>query len=494
MSYDPSIALGALLRSTPDYVFFHDREGRYVYVSDAAAASLGRTAESMIGRTIRDLGIPDELAATFHAERLAVMETRRTIRGETTYGGMILDYQISPLVADDEVLGVVVITHDVTEPRRASAALRESETKFSTAFGRSPLALTITSVDDGTLVDVNEGFVRLSGYTREEAIGRTPEALGLWVEPQVRAERFRRMRAGERVPDIEAQFRLKDGIVLIGLVGSALVEINGRACVLTSVADITARKHAEQAKDDFLTTLSHELRTPLTSAYGWAKLLRKTREPELLENGLRAIEESLVAQIRLIDDLLDVSRIAAGKTHVDLQPLELGEVVRFALDLIRPEAEARKLALRLAAQPSTFILGDAGRLRQVVWNVLSNAVKFTPAGGTVDVAVRQRDGAAEIVVRDTGEGIDPKFLPYVFDRFRQADSSTSRTHGGLGIGLSIVASIVEAHHGTVRAESEGPMRGATFTISLPLTLSAGLPLLPLPGSVSPLPLRGRGTG
>ena len=479
MPYDPSTALGALLRSTPDYVFFHDREGRYVYVSDAAAASLGRTAESMIGLGVADLGIPDELAAPFHAERLTVMETRRTLRGEATYGGMLLDYQISPLVVNDEVLGVIVITHDVTEQRRAAAALRESETKFSIAFGRSPLALTITSVDEGTLVDVNEGFVRLSGYTREEAIGRTPEALGLWVNPQVRAERFRRMRAGERVPDIEAEFRLKDGSVLIGLVGSALVEINGRACVLTSVADITLRKQAEEAKDQFLATLSHELRTPLTAAYGWAKLLRKTREPELLENGLRAIEESLVTQIRLIDDLLDVSRIAAGKTIVDLQPIELGEVVQSVVDMIRPAATAKKLALRFEAQPSTFILGDPARLRQVVWNILSNAVKFTRAGGTVDVALRQREGRAEIVVRDTGEGIDAGFLPHVFDRFRQADSSSSRSHGGLGIGLSIVASIVEAHQGSVRAESDGRMRGATFTVSLPLLLATTSPRLPV---------------
>jgi PAS domain S-box-containing protein len=467
MDRDPATALHALLHSTPDLVFVHDRDGRYLYVSDAAAASLGQAPESMIGHTIADLGISDELSASFHAERREVMETRRTIRGETSYGGLVLDYHMAPMMDGEDVAGVVVITHDVTDQRRAEAALRESETKFSIAFERSPLALTITSVEDGTLVDVNDGFVRLSGYTREEAVGRTPEALGLWVDPQVRAERFRRMLAGERVPDIETRFRVKNDVMLTGMVGSALVEINGRACVLSSVIDITERKRAEQAKDDFLATLSHELRTPLTSAYGWVKLLGRTNDPELLETGLRAIEQSLATQIRLTEDLLDVSRIAAGKTTVELKPLDVAEVVQSAVEMVRPTAEAKGIAMHVETQPSTYVLGDAERLEQVVSNLLSNAVKFTPSGGSVDVELRQHDGQAEVVVRDTGIGIDAAFLPYVFDRFRQADSSTSRTHSGLGIGLAIVASLVEAHHGSVRAESEGPMRGATFTVMLP---------------------------
>ncbi|HYC94041.1 MAG TPA: PAS domain S-box protein [Thermoanaerobaculia bacterium] len=599
MAYDPATALGALLSCTSDYLFFHDREGRYTYVSDAAAKSLGRTPESMLGLTTTDLGIPEELSADFHAQRRRVMETRSSYRGQTSYGELALEYQISPLIVNGEVAGTIVITHDVTEQRRAEAALRESETKFSTAFERSPLALTITSVDDGTLVNVNEGFVQMSGYPREEAVGRTPDSLGLWLDPQVRAERFRRMLAGEQVPNVEARFRIKDGTELIGVVGSALVEINGRRCVLSSVIDITERKraeetvrrsearirefadtapamlwttdpdgfctyisrgwleftgqrrsqalglgwveavhpddrqaaaeaftranqtreafeldyrvrradgeyrwtidagrprfdadgeflghigsviditdrkHAEQAKDEFLATLSHELRTPLTSAYGWVKLLGRTREPELVENGLRAIEESLVAQIRLIDDLLDVSRIAAGKTTVDLQPLELADVVHAAVEMVRHSADAKRIALQVDAQPS-FVRGDAARLKQVVGNVLSNAVKFTPSGGAVEVTLRQHEGNAEIVVRDTGDGIDPKFLPFVFDRFRQADSSTSRSYGGLGIGLSIVASLVEAHHGSVRAESDGLNKGSTFTVTLPLLWSGGL--------------------
>ncbi len=597
MTFDPTVALGALLRSTPDYIFFHDREGRYTYVSDAAAKALGRTPESMIGRTIAGLGVPDEASARFRSEQAEVLASRRAIRNETTYGPLVIDYVIAPLIVNDELLGTIVVSHDITEQRRAEVALRESETKWATAFGRSPLSLTITDVENGTLVDVNEGFITLSGYSREEAVGRTPEQLGLWVDPVVRADRFRRMLAGERVPDVEAVFRVKHGVELIGMVGSALVEINGRQCVLSSVVDITERKRieekvrrsearfrefadsapamlwiseqsgqctfisrgwleftgqteaealgtgwlaavhpddrdtardtflrghaeerafeidfrvrradgeyrwainsarprfdaghaflghigsviditdrklAEQAKDEFLATLSHELRTPLTSAYGWVKLLGRTRDPELLDNGLRAIEESLVTQIRLIDDLLDVSRIAAGKTSVELQPIDLAEVVQSAIGMVRPTAEAKGLELRVDMQPATFVLGDAGRLRQVIWNLLANAVKFT-FEGTVSLTLTRSGDHAVLQVRDTGQGIDAKFLPHVFDRFRQADSSMSRSYGGLGIGLAIVASLVEAHRGTVRADSDGAGKGATFTVTLPLLTTA----------------------
>ena len=504
------------------------------------------------------------------------------------------DYLVKPFGARELLARVDAHLRLAQVRREAQRAVRESEKKFSTAFEHSPLALVITSLDDGTLVEVNEGFVRLSGYSREECIGRSPDELGLWIQPEVRAERFRRLRAGEAVPDIEARFRIRNGQELIGFIGSALVDINGRACVLSSVADITERKraeealrasearfrefadtapamlfitepdgrcsfisrgwheftgqtdedalgfgwtnalhaddadvvrdtflemnarhepfsmdhrirradgeyrwaiasarprftndgeflgyvgsviditdrkHAEQAKDEFLATLSHELRTPLTSGFGWVKLLGKARDPELLETGLHAIEESFFNQMRLIDDLLDVSRIAAGKMHLEIQPLDLGTVVDDAVDMVRPAAEAKGVELRVHPEAVLPVRGDAARLKQVFWNLLSNAIKFTPAGGRVDIAVRTRDGAAEVAVRDSGQGIDPKFLPHVFGRFRQADASTTRAHGGLGIGLAIVASLVEAHEGTVRAESDGLDQGATFTVTLPL--------------------------
>ncbi len=378
------------------------------------------------------------------------------------------DYLVKPFSAKELLARVEGHLRLHRLRRDAEEAMRASQEKFSTAFDRSPLALTITSLDDGRLIEVNEAFVRLSGYSREEAIGRTPIELNLWIEPEKRADRLAMLRAGLPLPETETRFRMRSGEERVCLVGAARVEIDKRACVLSSVLDITDRKRAEQARDEFLATLSHELRTPLTSGYGWIKLLAKTRDPELLETGLNALEQSLVNQIKLIDDLLDVSRIVAGKIFVELQPLDLKGVIEAAVETVQPAAQAKNITLESRLDVLLPVEGDSARLKQVIWNLLTNAIKFTPAGGRVEVDAHVRGTSAVVVIRDTGEGIDPQFLPHVFQRFRQADSSTSRRHGGLGIGLAIVASIVAAHKGEVRAESEGLKKGSTFTVTIPL--------------------------
>lgn len=240
-----------------------------------------------------------------------------------------------------------------------------------------------------------------------------------------------------------------------------------------TVTDVDEQKRGEEAlresdrrKDEFLATLSHELRTPLASGYGWVKLL--AHAPDMLETGLQAIDSSFVSQIKLVDDLLDVSRIVAGKLQLDLQPCDLTSVVGSAVEMVRPSAQAKLLDLQLHIHSVPLVLGDASRLKQVVWNLLSNAIKFTPANGVVEVHLSQTGPSAQVVVRDSGEGIDAKFLPHVFARFRQADGTINRKHGGLGLGLSIVASLIEAHGGEVRAASGGPNQGATFTLTIPL--------------------------
>jgi PAS domain S-box-containing protein len=382
------------------------------------------------------------------------------------------DYLVKPFSAKELLARVDGHLRLYRLRRDAEEALRASQVKFSTAFDRSPLALTISSLEDGRLIEVNEAFIRLSGYSREEVLGLTPDELRLWIEPEKRAERLAMFRADIAVPEAEARFRMKNGEERVCLIGGARVDIDKRPCVLSSVIDITERKRAEQAKDEFLATLSHELRTPLTSGYGWIKLLGKTREPELLETGLHALEQSLVNQMKLIDDLLDISRIAAGKVFVDMQPLDLTAVVEAAAELVRPSAQAKDVSLAVRGNTVMPVSGDSARLKQVIWNLLSNAIKFTPSGGSVEVDVHVRGVSAEVVIRDTGEGIDPQFLPHVFQRFRQADSSTSRRHGGLGIGLAIVASLVAAHNGEVRAESEGLGKWSTFTVTIPLLLHA----------------------
>ena len=223
-------------------------------------------------------------------------------------------------------------------------------------------------------------------------------------------------------------------------------------------------------KDEFLATLSHELRTPLTAILGWAKvLLRKKDDPEMLDRGLDAINRNAVAQARLIEDLLDMNRIVSGKVRLDVQPTDLASVVDAAVEAARPSAEAKEIRLRKIVDPLAGpVSGDPNRLQQVLWNLLTNAVKFTPKGGRVEVVLQRVNSHLELSVADSGIGIRADFLPLVFDRFRQADSSTTRSHGGLGLGLSIVKQLVELHGGTVRAKSDGDGRGATFLVSLPL--------------------------
>ena len=234
-----------------------------------------------------------------------------------------------------------------------------------------------------------------------------------------------------------------------------------------------ARTEAEAAnriKDEFLATLSHELRTPLTSLLGWSSVLREAkRDEKVLHQGLEAIDRNARVQAQLIDDLLDVSRIVSGKLNLDVRPLDLASVARAAINVVRPAADAKGITLYYSDEPGLgAISADSARMHQIIWNLLSNAVKFTPHGGKIFVRV-ERDGAdARITVSDTGQGIESEFLPRVFDRFRQADSSTTRSFGGLGLGLAIVRHLVELHGGTVSAQSEGLKKGATFAATFPL--------------------------
>jgi signal transduction histidine kinase len=233
---------------------------------------------------------------------------------------------------------------------------------------------------------------------------------------------------------------------------------------------------ANRAKDEFLATLSHELRTPLNAILGWTQILRSKRLDEVTTaRAFEAIERNAKMQAELIEDMLDVSRIITGRLRLEMQPVRLSEAVEAALDSVRPAAEAKSVRLDCFMMPDSGVIsGDQNRLQQIVWNLLSNAVKFTPAGGSVRVHSEFNDREARLVVKDTGRGISPQFLPYVFDRFRQAETMASRTAGGLGLGLSIARHLVELHGGVIEATSDGEGRGATFTVTFPLreTISA----------------------
>jgi len=235
-----------------------------------------------------------------------------------------------------------------------------------------------------------------------------------------------------------------------------------------------ARREAEQAsqaKDEFLAILSHELRTPMTTVIGWADLLRLTydgNDPSIT-TAIESLRAGALTQARLIDDLLDVSRIITGKLQVEKQRTNLSDCVVSAAEALRITAETKGLTLRVEGDGPVWMAADPARLRQIVTNLVANAIKFTPRGGTIDVRVQRHDGTADVIVRDTGEGIAPDFLPHVFERFRQASIGDSRLHTGLGLGLSIVHHLVQLHGGSVRAESDGAGKGATFTVTLPLT-------------------------
>ncbi|HEU4406292.1 MAG TPA: PAS domain-containing protein [Polyangiaceae bacterium] len=235
-------------------------------------------------------------------------------------------------------------------------------------------------------------------------------------------------------------------------------------------AESARAEEANRAKDEFLAVVSHELRTPLNAILGWARMLQSgALDAARQGHAVATIERNARAQAQIVDDLLDVSRIVTGKLRLDVGPVDLARAVEAAADSVRPAAEAKGVRLELALDPAAGpVMGDADRLQQIAWNLLSNALRHTPRGGRVEVCLARREAQLELRVEDTGEGVAPEFLPHLFERFRQADSSTTRRHGGLGLGLAIVKHLVELHGGAVRAESEGPGRGSTFVVSLPV--------------------------
>jgi PAS domain S-box-containing protein len=353
---------------------------------------------------------------------------------------------------------------------------------------------------EGRILSWNPGVGHLLGYEEAEWVGRhgsiifTPEDRERGADKQEMETAAREGRAlderrhvrkdGSRfwssgllmaLPDGEGRLRgyskmLRDA-TKSRQTEDMLRDANSRL-VVAAVREQEARADAEEAnrlKDEFLATLSHELRTPLTAILGWSRLLRSGRLDERsAARALEIIERNADAQNQLIEDILDVSRIITGKLALHVEPVEPVAVIEAAVEAVRPAAEAKRVELNVLLLPEPSpVSGDVTRLRQVVWNLLTNAVKFTPGGGRVRVQVERTDSSVIIKVSDTGEGIDPEFLPYIFDRFRQADASTTRKRGGLGLGLAIVRHLVELHGGTVSAESKGLGQGTTFTVTLP---------------------------
>lgn len=396
----------------------------------------------------------------------------------------------------DNIVGGVAIIRDITERKRAEEAARDAYKRIMFHVQNSPLAL-IEWDTDFRVSRWSESAERVFGWKAEEVIGKYVSDWHFVFEKDVDAveQLTNRQRVGEELQGIQRNRNYtKDGAVLCcEWYNSVLRDDAGSlVSVLSLVLDVTAREVAEEElaallvrerdarrqaqesdrlKDEFLATLSHELRTPLTSILGWATLIRKAEFDEAnFERAIETIERNARSQARLIDDLLDVSRIITGNLRLDIRPIDLAAVVEAAKEALLPTAEAKRITLQTEFEPKSFLVkGDPNRLRQVIWNLVMNAIKFTPRGGNVTVSLECVEPYVRLKVSDTGEGIPADFLPYVFDRFRQAEGSVTRKQGGLGLGLAVVRHLVELHGGNVMAESLGLGQGSAFTVDLPLT-------------------------
>ena len=489
--------LNAILTASVDHIYIFNRTGCCQYVSHDGATLLGLKPQDIVGKTLQEVNLPADLVEQVDNQLQAVMKTGQPIKDECKYitaqSLHYYEYILTPLRNSNQTIeGVITVCRDITEHKRAEKTLRESEARFRRLFESNLIGVAFWNVD-GFVIDANDAFLHLAGYTRDEftTLDRfnwrelTPveyKHLDDRALLEVQTTGVSRIyekeyihRNGKRVPIVLGIALLNDskdnGVAFV-------LDITERKSAEKECANLlqrerTARKQAEIAnkiKDDFLAVLSHELRTPLNSVLGWSKLLRTRNFDEKTTNyALESIERNAKLQTQLIEDLLDVSRILQGKLNLNICPVNLVTVVEAALETVQLAAQAKSIQIQTIFDPTLGqVIGDSNRLGQVVWNLLSNAVKFTPAGGRVEIRLMEVGNQAQIQVSDTGKGICPEFLPYVFDYFRQADSTTTRTFGGLGLGLAIVRKVIEMHGGNVQAESLGEGAGTTFTVELPL--------------------------
>jgi PAS domain S-box-containing protein len=499
-----------LLDTVEQAVIATDLNGTVQSWNRFAETLYGWSAKEALGRNILSL-TPAFIADSKADEIMAQLQ-----RGESWSGEFLVrrrDGQTFPAMVTDTpiydesgaLIGVVGVSVDITEGKRAEAERAKLTAQIEAE--RERLRSIVASVPGvvweawgqpdaaSQRIDFVSDYVEVMlGYGKDDWLA-TPN---FWLTIVHEDDRDRAAQEATAIfkggKGGTSQFRwlARDGRVVWVEARSVVIEDgDGRPLGMRGVTtDITELKQIEEArtrllsleqgarlkaeeanrtKDEFLATLSHELRTPLTAMLGWTRILRTSKlDEKMSEHALEIIERNATLQAQLIEDLLDVSRIIGGKLRLDIGPVELAPVVQSALDSVRPAADAKSIELFMRqAEPASLVSGDPARLQQVFWNLLINAVKFTPQGGRVDVLLARANGHVEVRVRDTGQGINTEFLPHVFDRFRQADASITRMHGGLGLGLAIVRHLVEAHGGGVRAESEGAGRGATFIVTLP---------------------------
>lgn len=491
--------LAAVVAFSDDAIITKSLKGIIRSWNKGAERIFGYLAEEAIGKPVAMLMPPDRvneepriLERLSRGERIDHYETVRMKKD----GSLIdISLSVSPIRnAEGQIIGASKIARDITPGKRLERALRESESRLRAVVEATPECVKIVD-PDGALVFMNPAGIRMIEADAPESVHGAcvfdliaPEHRNDWIE------QHSRVCAGDRV---SWEFEV------VGLRGTRrwmeshavpLALPNGRNAQLAVTRDITARKTAEAnqqhlleleraaraeaerisvMKDQFLATLSHELRTPLNAILGWAQVLRGQQEAgtEIAE-GLEVIERNTQIQTQLIEDLLDMSRIVSGNLRLDVRAVDLQDAIRAAVASVRHSADAKGIRLQVVLDPLAGpVHGDGARLQQCFWNLLSNAIKFTPRGGKIQVTLERVNSHLEICVIDNGQGISPEFLPHVFERFRQADASTTRRTGGLGLGLSIVKHLVELHGGSVRAKSPGEGKGATLCIQLPVIVA-----------------------
>jgi len=475
-----------LFESNPQAMWVYDLTTlRFMAVNDAAVSHYGYSRAEFLEMTIKDIRPPEDVKVLedYLASDQAPVEQAGEWRHRKKDGTIInVDIRSSRLTFAGRPAEFVLVT-DVTERRKAETALRISEDRYRDLVDNSH-ELICTHDLEGRVLSVNPWAARVLGYPQDSLVGINIRD-GLSPEYRDQFDDYLRTvitegsaRGVMKVRTATGEPRLWEYYNTLRTEGVEKPIVRGMAHDATErrqalKREKEARMEAEDAnrvKDEFLSTLSHELRTPLTAIMGWADLLLHDEvEPKNRRQALETIFRNANSQCQLINDLLEVSRIITGKLRLEFVACELHSVIEAAAESIQPTAEAKGVRLQVLLEPHAGpVFGDRERLQQVVWNLLSNGVKFTQKGGLVQVTLQRINSHVEIVVKDTGMGIKPDFLPHVFDRFRQADGSTTRNYGGLGLGLAIVRHLVELHGGTAWAQSGGENQGSQFTVRLPV--------------------------
>jgi PAS domain S-box-containing protein len=481
--------LRVTLASIGDAVIATDVEGRVTLINEVAVRLTGWSSDDAFGKPLTDVFvIRNELTNRIAENPVAKVVREGVVVGLANHTVLIakdgrripIGDSAAPIqTADSELVGVVLVFRDITTQRE------HDQTLFRlAAIVESSEDAILTKTFGGVITSWNPGAERMFGYSAAEAVGRPITMLFPPDRVAEEAELLRRLKAGRRVEHYETERVRKDGeriqvSVSLSPLNDETGSIVGVSKVVRDITELkrretqlrTARAAAEAAdrtKDEFLAVLSHELRTPLTTMVGWAKMLQDPRlDSPQRARALQMIDRSTSVLSRMIDDLLDISRIVAGRMLLERAPINVVPVIAETVESFQPEAKAKEISLRTHVDPIVgVVLADRDRIRQVLSNLLANALRHTPSGGRVDVKLSSDETLVRIRVQDTGSGIEPDVLPHVFERFRQADPKTAGVRGGLGLGLAIVKKIVELHGGTVEAHSEGLGHGATFTVTL----------------------------